>query len=286
MLIRIYAIIALLLIGMPAFASQSKVVTATGKACMGEDRSKKQTEDLALIDAKRQALEYTLTHVKSETKVKNYQLEKDLVDAYANASIRILEEMSGAWSRDMSAGDCFKRVIKAEVIPEELKIQSMVQTVTVADDPNLPLGVKVWTDKVRYRNKEKIKIFIRANKHFYARVIYRNVAGEVVQLLPNPFRKNNFMSSSVIHELPSKDDRFDIEVIPPFGTEIITVFASTSQLGELDLQEASTVYKVKTSVEDIAVKTRGVALTGKTVNNEDNVADFAEAKVIVETVNP
>jgi hypothetical protein len=264
-----------------AFASQSMIATATGKACMGDDKSRKETEHLALLDAKRQAIEYTLTHVKSETKVKDFQLEKDLVDAYAHASVRILEE-KGAWYREATTGDCFKNTIKAEVVPEESKLENLANAAQPAEDV-LPLALTAWTDKKTYRSGEKMHVFIQANRHFYARVVYRNAAGEVLQLLPNPFRRNNFLSSGTAHDLPSGDDRFDIEVIPPFGTEVVTVYGSTSQLGDLDLQEASSVYEVRTKASDIAVKTRGVLLISKPGEAEGSTADFAEARVVVTT---
>jgi len=40
------------------YAAQSSITEADGTACMGEDRTKKQTEKLAFDDAKRKAVEY------------------------------------------------------------------------------------------------------------------------------------------------------------------------------------------------------------------------------------
>jgi len=282
---RAFAILVCLLISVTSYATQSKIVTSTGKACMGDDKSRKQTEQEALIDAKRRAIEYTLTRLKTETTVKNFQFEKDLIEAYAHASVRIIEEQGRAWFRDEASGDCFKTAIKAEVIPQEEKIEVVAKNARMADDPSAPLFVKAWTDKKNYGKGEKIMISMRGNKHFYARVIYRNAAGDVLQLLPNPYRKSNFFSSGATHELPSGDDRFNIEVIAPFGTEVITVFGSTSQLGEIELKEASAVYEVKTPADDIAIKTRGVALTGKAGSGKEDTADFVETKVIVNTEN-
>jgi hypothetical protein len=277
------AIFACLLIGVTSHAAQSKIVTASGKACMGDDKSRKQTEQAALVDAKRRAIEYTLTHLKSETKVKNFAFEKDLIEAYAHASISILQESDSAWFKDVAAGDCFKVTIKAEVVPEEEKIEVLAKNTNMADNPSAPLSIRAWTEKKKYGKGEMVKLFFQGNKHFYARVIYRNAAGEVLQLLPNPYREANFFNGGPVQELPSGDDRFDIEVIPPFGTEVITVFASTSPLGEIELKEASTVYKVKTKPENIAIKTRGVMLTGKGEGGGDETADFSETKVVVDT---
>ena len=279
------AFFACLLICVTSYAAQSKIVTANGKACMGDNKSRKQTEQEALIDAKRRAIEYTLTHLKSETRVTNFEFEKDLIEAYAHASISILQELDHAWFKDEASGDCFKITIKAEVVPEEEKIESLAKNTNLADNPSAPLLIRAWTEKKRYGRGERVKIFFRGNKHFYARVIYRNAAGELLQLLPNPYRKASFFSGGQVQELPSGDDRFDIEVIPPFGTEVITVFGSTSPLGEIDLKEASTVYEVKTRPEKVAMQTRGVALIEKEGAGKADSADFSETKVVVDTAD-
>ena len=282
---RAFAILVCLLISVTSHATQSKIVTVTGKACMGDDKSRKQTEQEALIDAKRRAIEFTLTHLKAETRVKNFEFEKDLIEAYVHASISILQEWDRAWFKDVASGECFKTTIKAEVIPEEEKIEVLAKYTNLVEDPSSPLSIRAWTEKKSYGNGEMVKIFFRGNKHFYARVIYRNAAGELLQLLPNPYRKANFFSGDQVQELPSGDDRFDIEVIPPFGTEEITVFGSTSPLGAIELKKASTVYEVKTRPENIAIKTRGVTLTGKGGADRADTADFAETKIVVVTAD-
>ncbi len=57
-----------------AYAIQSTIMDAEGYACMGEDKSRKQTEQTSMADAKRNAVEVAITYVKSETKVKDLQI--------------------------------------------------------------------------------------------------------------------------------------------------------------------------------------------------------------------
>jgi len=102
-----------------AFASQSTITEAEGYACMGEDRSRRQTELAALEAAKRNAIEFASTYMTSETHVKDFELEKDLVSAYANATVKVIKELEKSWYKDANAGNCFKVKIKAEVIPDE-----------------------------------------------------------------------------------------------------------------------------------------------------------------------
>ena len=223
-------------------AAQSTITEADGSACMGEDRSKKQTENLAFEDAKRKAVEWTLTYLKSETVVNKYELQKDLIEAYSNAAIKIIQEMEKKWYKDESLGDCFKVKIKAEVIPDEKAIENISKNKQMTDDPSAPLSINVWADKKEYKSSDKIKVYIKGNKPFYARVVYKDAGGNMVQLLPNLHRNNNYFNGGTIYELPSGEDKFELEVTPPFGEEDIIVYASTSPLGDIKLEADGEIY--------------------------------------------
>jgi len=266
-----------------AYASQSTITEAEGYACMGEDRSRRQTEQAALEAAKRNAIEFASTYITSETHVKNFELEKDLVSAYANATVKVIKVLEKSWYKDAKAGDCFRIKIKAEVIPDEKAMDIVSKRKDVADDPSAPLHVQVWTDKKEYERGDRMRIYIKGNKPFYARVIYKDTAGKNVQILPNPYRNENYFQGGVIYEIPSGKDRFDLEISPPFGEENITVYASTSPLGDIDLHTQGGVYFVKTKAKDIGARTRGIKLTGKSSDKSSYASEFYENKVEVKT---
>lgn len=264
-------------------ASQSTITEADGYACMGYDKSKKQTEDEAFTNAKRKAVEYASTYIKSETHVKDFQLEKDLIDAYANATVKIIQELERTWYKDASSGDCFKVKIKAEVVPDDQAMSKISKGQGVTDDPSAPLHINVWTDKKGYRQSEKIKVYIKGNKPFYARVVYKDAKDSLIQLLPNPYRMNNYFNGGVIYEMPSGEDQFELEVTPPFGSESIMVYGSTSPLGEIDLTPVGGVYQIKTSPENIGNVTRGIALKAKSLDEKSKAAEFSEAEIALKT---
>jgi len=265
------------------YAGQSTITVVDGTACMGDDKSRKQTENEALNNAKRTAVEYASTYLKSETRVKDFQVEKDLVNAYANATIKIIEEVEKAWYKDAASGDCFKLKVKAEVIPDEKAMTQIAKDKNMVDDPNAPLNVQLWTDKKEYRQSEKIKVYIKGNKPFYARVLHKDVKGTLLQLLPNAYRTDNYFNGGVVYEIPSGNDRFELEVSPPFGEENIIVYSSLTPLGDIKLQETGGVYQVKTTAKDVGVKTRGVKLKEKGEGKELATSEFFEGKVIVRT---
>lgn len=255
------AVLSLCLFITSAFASQpSDIREVEGYDCMGYTKSRQMTEEAALANAKKKAVEYASSYIESQTHVEDFELKKDLVSAYANGTIRIIKEIEKGWFKDPSLGDCYKIKIQAEVIPDEKAMKKVAKTSQIMDDPSAPLNVKAWTDKKEYKTGEKIKVYIKGNKPFYARVLYKDVKEEVLQLLPNPYRTDNYFNGGVIYEIPSGNDRFEIEVNPPFGSESIIVYASTSLLGEINLEAAGGVYQVKTKPKDIGDRTRSVQL--------------------------
>jgi hypothetical protein len=281
----LFLLAAVLWMSTPLYAAQSTIKIAEGSACMGDDKSRKQTETAALADARRNAAESVKTYVSSATEVKDFELRKDLVSAYANAAVEVLETLEKQWYKDTAQGDCFRIRIKAEVIPDETAMKKMREKTgeAVMDNPSLPLAVKVWTDKTDYRAGEKIKLYLKGNKPFFARILYRDAAGAHVQLLPNPYRQNNYFEGGVVYEIPSGKDRFELEVNPPFGEESIIVYAGVSELGDLNLKEEGAVYAVKTRLKDIGAKTRSLKIVAAEKGQAGKAAEFFESRTVVKT---
>jgi len=283
MLKTFLSILVSILIVSNAYAVQSTIMDTEGYACMGEDKSRKQTEQTAMADAKRNAVEYAITYVKSETKVKDLQIEEDMIKAYSKASVKVLEVKENRWYKDERSGDCFKTKIKAEVIPDEKVVKEIITGKVSYDNPGLPLNVRLWTDKKVFKKGDKIKIYIQGNKPFYARVHYRDAKGEIVQLLPNPYRTENYFNGGVIYEIPSGNDRFELEVSPPFGEEHIILYSSTSALGDINLSKGSGVYQVMTGEKDIGIKTRGIKLKEKVDGGKSHTSEFFEERMTIKT---
>ena len=279
--------LALLFVGFNVNAEEQVLSTITeteGYACMGEDKSRKQTRHEAVTDAKRKAAESAKTYIKSETKVKDFQLQKDIMDAYARANVRVIDMKELGWYKDELSGECFKVWIKAEVIPDKEAIARITEHKALLDGPNAPLTLKLWTDRKKYQIGERIKIYLKGSKPFYAKIVYQDAAGRLIQLMPNPFRSNNYFNGGVIYEIPSGRDRFELEVRLPIGEEKITLYASTTQLGDLDLTPAGGVYTVQTRSMEVGMKTRGVKIIEKKDGPPGNPVEFSEAKVMVSTV--
>lgn len=281
-MLRIFiALLSFMFMAANLYAVQSNIIESEGYACMGEDKSRKKTEEVAMADAKRKASESVLTYIKTETHIKDFELEKDLLSAYTNAQVRVMEELDKGWYKDALSGECYKIKIRAEVIPDEKAIEKVTRAEEIKDNPTAPLNVHLWTDKKEYRQGENIKIYIKGNKPFYARLIYRDTEGNTLQLLPNPYRQDNYFNGGVMYEVPSGNDRFELEVNPPFGEENIILYAGTSPLGNISLEVVEGLYQVKTKEEDIGEKTRAVKLKAK--GKEPPQAEIFIDKTVVKT---
>jgi len=260
-------------------AGQSIIIEGEGYACMGDDKSRKATETTAMADAKRKATESAASYIQSETHIKDAMLEKDLLSAYANAQVKVLQELLKEWYKEQGLGDCYRVKLKVEVIPDEKAMAGNAKQNqnSLESDPAGPLAIKVWTDKKEYVQGERMKVFIKANKPFYAQVVYKQSDNSLLQLLPNPYRDQNYFSGGVVYEIPSGDDRFDLEVSPPYGTENVTVYASTSPTGSLDVTPVGGIFSIANKLSEISATTRGVQFVQK--NSSKSVAEFAEATV-------
>jgi len=271
----------------PAHALQSTILQAEGTACMGLDHSRNQTEHLAIKEAKRNASENAATDIKSQTLIKDAEVQSDLMRAFAHASVRLIKTVNKEWRKQPDLGDCYFVRIQAEVTPLP-EVMKKVEQSTAMDDPTKPLTVRVWSDKPAYRKGERMQLYIKGNKPFYGRIVYRDASGNRLQLLPNPYRKANFFEGGVTYSIPSAKDRFDMEVSPPFGKEQVTVYASTQPAGDgVQVQNAGSVYLVQSSEKEMTVHTRGIKLVSSdastALSSKPRPAEFSETAVQLTT---
>ncbi len=269
-----------------SFAGHSIIVEMEGTAQMETGTSKQDTYRAAILDAKRNATEHAVSFIKSETTVKNFQLEKDLVDAYSMAKVVVLGNvLEKEWYVDPVMGKTCKVRVKLEVTPLDETMGTGGNGDDTMHNPSAPLVVKAWTDKATYKEGDKIKVYVQGNKPYYVKLVYRDAEGDLLQLLPNPYRKENYFNGGVICEIPSGNDRFELEVTPPFGAEKVLVYTSTSPLGDMDLTDAESVYQVNESEQSAAMKTRGVKIArkpSKQSNKQDRTAEFYETSVTID----
>lgn len=257
--------------------ASSIVVNMVGFACGGSGKSRSKLVSEALADAKEKAREYAVSAVESKTTVESGVPSKELMNAYSRGAIRELATPIESCYRDKKQGQCCEVEARLEALPRSEEMAKAAAKIA-PDNPNAPLMVQVWTDQKVYKEGEKFKVFVKANKSFYGTVVYQDASGAKLQLLPNPYRSNNFFAGNTLYELPSADDKYDLVVTPPLGGEKITVYASNTPLGELNTEPAGKVYLVTGNQEQNAARTRSIKFAPREGNaGKPLAAEFFEA---------
>ncbi len=118
----------------PQAFAETKTVTTTGKFVMGDLDSKSDAKNVALMNAKRMALEEAGTYLTSLTEVKNYELSQDEISSLA-AGIICVEILDEKWTME---GESLAVVltIKATINTDDLdnRINSMKENKDVVED--------------------------------------------------------------------------------------------------------------------------------------------------------
>jgi len=270
-------------LSLPIFAETSSITEVLGEACMGRDMSRNQTEQAALKAAQGMAASFASTHIESTTLVENFEIKKDIIEAYSNADVKVVEILEQAWAACPS--DCYTMRIRAEVVP---RLDKLNEGEWMAN-PSLPLKVNLWVSSTdnQFTAGEKMKVFLQGNKPFYARLLYKMADGSQVQLLPNQHRSENYFQGATIFEVPTQADQFDLTVGAPFGAEKLVLFASTFPLGNVAAEPAGEdLYQIVGDADSISRGMRGISITSTNSGEERtaDVAEFAEAAVEINTV--
>lgn len=256
---------------------RSAIVEADGYAYLSEDRTIKELREEARTAAKREASEKGQTYIKSLTKVENFQLSYDIIWGETEGYVRIIE------SKDygITADNRYHYWIKAEV-RYCLKQEKEQIPIDIKTNALAPLTVSVWTKKKEYVQDEEIQIFIKGNKDFYAKIVYEDASGNLLQLLPNQFRKDNLFKANEVYLVPDREDNFVLKVKSPFGAEKIFLYASSVALGEAEVQPyGESLYRIKGNLDGYSIKTRGI----KTVKAEEEKmgTEFFKANCTITT---
>jgi len=145
-------------------------------------------------------------------------------------------------------------------------------------DKDAPLTVrKVWTSEKQYTDGDSIEIHVQGNRDFYARIVDITSSGEIIQLLPNDYRRTNFFEAGKVYKIPDQGDHFDLKVTPPYGDDQIVVYASDVPLGQVNMESMGRgLSRYKGSQESLATMTRGINVVPGTPGAHSG-AEFYEA---------
>lgn len=268
--------------GPAQFSKQSRIVIVEGEQCIGQEYSRSQAEELAMTKAKKRASERVKTNISSNVEIENGRLLEALVNAYAKASVSILDELEQEW-RDKAKGtftdECYRIKIKAEVVPAPVEDATVAARESLSD-PTAPLMVQVWTSKKTYHLGDTMHFYFRGNKPFYAKAVYVDAEGNQVQI--NPYTRSKYYQGGVTYRVPDANDNFTLKITPPLGKEKLVLYASTQPMQQYEGQAAGNVFVVQPDTK-LGITTRGLTILQGVKENQSGggEAEFAEAEAHV-----
>lgn len=81
-----------------------------------------------------------------------------------------------------------------------------------------------------YRAGEKVQFLVQTARPLFVYLFAINEDKQVVRLYPGPFKIQERLESGMVHIVPGDRDDWEIVVEPPFGTDIVKLFASDKML--------------------------------------------------------
>jgi hypothetical protein len=256
-------------------AGYSFITEAEGYACISVDKSRLEAEIEARNDAKRSAADNAYNFINPQHGI----VSDTPFVVSAAASIQVLNK---EWHKDEKGTDCVKVKIRAEVaeLTEKNPWTDHHKKITLDDvmteNSGARLNIKVWSDKKEYRQSEQIRVRMKGNQPFYAKILLKDGTGRLFQILPSPCHANNYFQGGIVHEIPSHGDCYEIKA-DSFSTEDVVIFyASSSPLGELEIEREGNIYVVRTSAKDLSKKVREVKFDTKPEQKRNPIAEFIE----------
>jgi hypothetical protein len=210
-----------------------EAVSGTGCYRFGDDETPAKARRAAVTLAQEEAIRRHRVFVEASTRVKNFQLDEDIVRTASAAFLQdIVVEKEERKNQEicvtvtarlspLSAEEMLRQRISAKEISHE------AQSLLVPAHP--AFGLRVWTNKDthRYVEDERLIVYVQSDRDAYLKLDYFQADGQVLHLVPNIYRGQ-------AHILGGKTYAFGDDAAPehfivkePFGDEIIKAMVST-----------------------------------------------------------
>ena len=249
----------------------SIILEADGYSYLSENKTMKEIRKEALINAKQEALEKGQSYICSNTKIENFKLVFDSIESQSEGYVKIIDSKDYGITTD----NRYHYWIKAEINYLPIKENNVLNT-------DLPLTVEVWSSKEEYRQGENFTLFIKGNKNFFARILYIDSNGQILQLVPNQHKNKSLFHGSTVYQVPESSDIFHFEISPPFGKDQIILFASTAPQGNIQIEKyGSSFFKIDHSLDLVETQTRGIKIRKNA--NQIPVEEFYQTSIYIHT---
>lgn len=248
----------------PDSEKRSSIHQVDGFAYLSEDKTVSQIRSEAFALAKRQALEAAQTYIQSKTKVESAKLTYDLIWSEAEGSVRLLDQKDFGIEKNTRYHVWIKAEVFYDLAPKHTDDTSKPPAsghLTAFIPGSGPLTVNVWTDKKTYIQGEEVIIYLQGNRDFFAVVVDVMANGDIIQLLPNTHRTENFFRGGTRYRIPGNKDHFSLAVSEPYGKDTVVVYASESSIDSLPTHAiGGGLGAFRGTQTDLSEKARGIRI--------------------------
>jgi Domain of unknown function (DUF4384) len=209
--------------------SPKPLETVRGSGCykFGDEETPAKARKGAMALAQEEAVRKHHVFVKSSQRVKNFQLEEDLIQT---ASAAMLQDIQVEKEEHKAQEICITITAKISPLSMEDMIRQRLNAKEIAQDaktalvPNQPtFGLKVWTNKPegRFLENEKLVIYVQSDRDTYLKLDYFQADGTVVHLVPNVYRGQAFIKGGKKYAFGDEASPEQFVINAPYGTEAI-----------------------------------------------------------------
>lgn len=228
----------------------------------GDDETFNKARETAISIALKQAIRSHRVFIESSTRVKNFQLEDDII---ATTSVAMLKNMTVEKEERKPQEVCVtvtaslntnsaEELIRQRLAAKEVALEAKAAVVPAQQD----FGLKVWTNKPTnsFVENERLIIYVKSDRDAYLKLDYFQANETVAHLVPNKYRGQGHITGGKTYTFGDDTSPEQLIIQEPYGDEVIKAIASVTPF---DLSNEP-VEGIGNSRDYITSKLRGIRL--------------------------
>jgi len=254
-----------------AQASKETLENVSGEGCYayGDNETPAQAKRAAQIIAQEAAVRSHRVFVQSNTRLKNFQVEEDVIQTASAAMLQNVK-VEKEWKKEsqeicvkitanlspISAEELIKQRINAKDIAEEAANSKVLATAP-------GFGLRLWTNKSdgRFLEGERLIVSVSPERDGYLKLDYFQADGTVVHLVPNLFRGQAFVKAGQTYTFGDDASPEHFVIQGPYGDETIKAILSARPI-EIPMESGQAVDNSRDYLKSLKSGTRGIGVVG------------------------
>lgn len=191
------------------------------------------------------------------------------------------------WPTDTGKQSQPEVAIAPQAVKESTASQAEVESRVKKVNKDFDLQITTTDGKRGYAEGETVSFRVRANHDCYIAVIDNQIDGTGILLFPNGFNSENYLPAGKAIDVPGTVKHgFEIQISPPFGSDVVQVIACTKKE---ELQKVLSAFPSSTAQNPYTtVRTRGMKVVAaeegpKNASLDSQPAQWSEDHIVVST---